>query len=95
MDIDKDRDAEHIVRTCQEMVEGGTDIKGVIEYLHGQQLTITECMKTLIIVYDMSLHDAKSLVSTHPVWNDIVSSSEALQIEAEHVIREEEKKQSD
>jgi len=87
-------DAEkEIFLRCRELADSGLPIGDVIKYLHERGVTITESMKALIVVYNISLREAKSLVAEHPVWSEVVRASEPLQENAERAIRELEKQQ--
>jgi hypothetical protein len=78
-----DKDFEEIVGGCREMVDRGLTIGDLVEYLHRRGTTITDSMRTLMAVYGIPLRDAKAVVSTHPVWKDIVAAAEPLHVEAE------------
>jgi hypothetical protein len=85
---------DEVIRRCRGLVDEGLSIDDLIRYLHDQDMTITESMKALIVICDISLRDAKSLVSAHPVWKDVVAASEPLQEEAELEICKLEKQQN-
>ena len=90
-----DQDSEEIVRCCREMVDRGLTTGDLIEYLHQRGTTITDSMRTLMAVYGIALRDAKAVVSTHPVWKDVVAASEPLHQEAEQELNKQKDEESD
>lgn len=66
-----------------------------IKMLYHQGLTIVESIKVLMSNYQMSLREAKSLVSDHPVWNPATEAAEPLHKEIIRILENADKKHSD
>jgi hypothetical protein len=65
-----------------------------IRTLHHQGLTITQSIKVLMSNYQMSLREAKSLVSDHPVWNSVTEAAEPLHKEIVRILKNAKKEHS-
>ncbi len=70
-------------------------INDTISTLHHQGLSITESIKVLMLNYQISLHDTKSLVSQHPVWHTVTTAAEPLHQEIVSVLENLEKAHSE
>ena len=53
-------------------------IESTIKALHDKGLTIMKSIKMLMSIYNMSLSEAKTLVSNHPVWRSVAEAAEPL-----------------
>jgi len=53
-------------------------VSDLIKTLHHQGLTITQSIKVLMSTYQISLREAKSLISNHPVWNSVTKIADTL-----------------
>jgi hypothetical protein len=69
------------VDSIREKVKQGLSVDEAIHMLHQHNLTITQSMKFLVEEYSIGLAEAKELVSSHPVWQDVVRASEPLKEE--------------
>ena len=58
-----------------------TDESTFIATRHASGATIVETIKAVMVEYELSLREAKALVSAHPVWANVVSSTEPLIVE--------------
>ncbi|HZR44574.1 MAG TPA: hypothetical protein VFB12_30965 [Ktedonobacteraceae bacterium] len=62
----------------QSRVREGEMIEDVIVALHAEGLTILDSIKMVRELYQLSLGEAKQVVSAHPVWKEVVQASEPL-----------------
>ena len=69
---------EQIVEDCQKQVAQSASRDEVIASLHAQGVSIIESMKIVRVLYSVNLHDAKLIVTAHPVWADLVQSWEPI-----------------
>ena len=69
---------EEIINTLKEKVSKGFELEQAIVELHEKGLTIIQSMQVIVKVFGLSLSEAKLKVSSHPIWSDIVESSEPL-----------------
>jgi ribosomal protein L7/L12 len=61
----------------REKIKNGLSVNDAIVHLH-QQTTIIQSIKFIVEEYNMSLAEAKELVSNHPIWKDVVLASEPI-----------------
>lgn len=66
------------LRKCIKAKEMGKTSDEVVRLLHDSGLSITESMKVVMKVYEMSLGQAKEVVGSNPVWHDVVEASKPL-----------------
>ena len=66
------------IKLLQSEVKDGLDIDEAILKLHQYEFSITESMKFLVSEYQVGLGEAKSLVSNHPAWSEVVEASKPL-----------------
>jgi len=66
------------IKLLQAEVKEGLDIDEAIRKLHQYKFSITETMRFLVSEYRVGLGEAKSLVSSHPVWSEVVEASKPL-----------------
>ncbi len=81
------KDFEKTVRDCHDLVNQGLDSSNLIIYLYEHEATMIESMKVLIEVYGLPLDEAKSLISTHPIWKDVASAAASLHDELEREMK--------
>jgi|AraplaCL_Col_mMS_1032034.scaffolds.fasta_scaffold02450_7 ribosomal protein L7/L12 len=55
---------------------------------HARGLTIVDTIKMIRERYQMSLGEAKNLVSNHSIWQDVVRASDSLKDDIEKFILE-------
>ena len=89
------KDLPPYVQECRDKFAHGASTGDLIAWLHSQNLTITESMKALMQACDLSIGEAKHVVSAHPIWADMVKNADALHEEIERVFRREEHKKRD
>jgi hypothetical protein len=63
---------EQIVEGSQKQMAQGASRDELIASLHAQGVSIIESIKVVRILYHVNLRDAKSIVTAHPVWADLV-----------------------
>jgi len=54
---------------------------------HARGLTIVDTIKMIRERYQMSLREAKDVVSNHSIWQDVVQASDSLKDDLEKLIR--------
>lgn len=69
---------EKIIQKLREKKNQDSNLEQVLIDLHKQGFTIVESMKILVQAYSISLTEAKEIVSSQPVWNDVVTASVSL-----------------
>ncbi len=65
---------EQIVEDSQQQMAQGASREEIIASLHAQGISIIESMKVIRVLYGVNLHDAKLIVTAHPVWANLVQS---------------------
>lgn len=58
-------------------VKQGIGVNDAITKLDELDFTITETMKFLVSEYKISLGEAKTVVSEHPAWSELVTQTES------------------
>ncbi|HKY30184.1 MAG TPA: hypothetical protein VJM12_19800 [Pyrinomonadaceae bacterium] len=79
-----------LVLDCQQRISQGASREDLILYLNQKGLTIVESMRILKETYQVSLGEAKKMVTAHPVWADTVRDGDILHEELEKAVIEEE-----
>lgn len=69
--------------TCQKEL-----IEEVILLMREDEFTIIETIKGVRLLYNISLANAKNLVTTHPAWSDIVNAHTAFHEELAKIINQ-------
>ncbi len=69
---------EKIIQKLREKKHQDSNLEQVVIDLHKQGFTIVESMKILVQAYSISLAEAKEIVSSQPVWDDVVTASVSL-----------------
>lgn len=72
---------EQIVEEHRKLVRQDKEIEYVIVSLHSAGLTILDSIKAIRILYGVTLGAAKQLVTSNPVWNDMVQRNKPFQEE--------------
>lgn len=67
----------------------GTPIEKIIVLLHGRGSSIVESIAIVREITQMSLKDAKMLVTAQPVWEKLVEATEPLHDELEKLAQQE------
>lgn len=73
---------EDLEETARSLVRQGTSNEDLIFQLHEHGASILDSIKALRNVRGISLGLAKEIVSSHPVWEQIVTASQPLHDEA-------------
>lgn len=60
-------------------VREGLEVGESVILLHGLGFTIVESMKFLVEEYGLTLAEAKRIVSSSPVWSEVVAAAVPLQ----------------
>lgn len=82
-------DLENMIEECQKRVSHGASRGDLVLYLHHEGITIVESMKVLKEIYQLSLGEAKELVTAHPAWANEVRGADILHEELEKALQEE------
>jgi hypothetical protein len=67
-----------IIQECLQAKSQGLTLEDLLRLLRDRGLTITEAMKALMAVEKISLAEAKVIVSSSPVWQEIVEAAQPL-----------------
>lgn len=78
-----------LIHECQTRVSHGASCGELVFYLHEQGLTIVESMRVLKETYNLSLGEAKEIVTAHPIWANAVRNADSLHEELEKALRNE------
>lgn len=63
----------------QALKEGGGGADEILKMMKERDLTIIQAIKASMRVFDISLGDAKSLVSSHPSWRPTAEAARPFQ----------------
>jgi hypothetical protein len=77
---------------CQEMMTRSIGQDEIITYLHAQGLPIIECIKIIRHLYQVSLGEAKRVVSNHPAWANFAKQWDEFHQELEETLLNEQSK---
>lgn len=69
---------DDIKKKCQKELKEGKSSEEIIKMLYDSGLTITESMKIIMDLLDITLGDAKKLVASHQVWKEVVDAASPL-----------------
>ena len=67
---------DHILQDIRKDAKNGLNIPSAIEKLATKGVPITHSIRIIRIVYGLSLAEAKKRVESHPVWNEMVGSTQ-------------------
>lgn len=81
------KDFETILRECRKKSEQGATSESLVIYLYYKDINIVDSMKILREIYGISLGQAKTLVTSQPVWSKVVKGTEPLHDDLENVFR--------
>lgn len=70
---------EEIIRDCTDnAARRNLDVSELIGYLHNQEVNIIDSIKVVSRVFNLSLGEAKKLVSSHSAWSEVAETSAPL-----------------
>ena len=69
---------EEVKTKCQKEIRDGKNSEEIVELLHASGLNITESMKIIMELFNISLGKAKMIVAGHPVWKNVVDAASPL-----------------
>lgn len=73
---------EEVIRDCKEnAARGNLDASKLIGYLYDQEVNIIDSIKVVSRVFNLSLGQAKKLVTSHSAWSEVAETSGPLQDE--------------
>lgn len=67
---------DQILQHIRKEAKKGMKIPSAIEELSTKGVSITHSIRIIRIVYGLSLAEAKKRVESHPVWNEMVGSTQ-------------------
>lgn len=70
----------------RQRVREGEPVEQIIASLHADGFTILDAMKAIRALYGLSLGEAKRLVTSHPIWYQVVKANESLHEELVQVM---------
>ena len=79
---------DQVIGEAKARVVVGTSNYELVLWLHSQNLSILDSIKTVRAVREIPLGEAKEIVSSHPAWREAVLAAIPLQEEAIAVVTE-------
>lgn len=83
-------DLEASIETVRYRLGQGVSLEDVVAELHADGLTIIQSIRVVREASDLTLGQAKEVVSSHPVWAEVVRAAEPLHEDLEEVFRQNE-----
>lgn len=81
-------DLDQRLREGQRLKSEGVPLEGILRFFRADGTSITDCIKLLIRLENVSLGEAKRIVHLSETWADLRVASEELHEDAERAARE-------